>query len=476
MIRHGLTLAGRHKQSSAITSLNLNGWSASPLSTGDDRSSNRNATAYPTLTRYGKHQSRAYSSTPPTAKWWPFGGNAQLPAAGPEETSTPPSTTDLNSFSSGFDTTTVEPAPTELTPLDATSTVPVDTAIDNSLSVVLAEASTSDIATTLLTSADFHPSWSYPPDQVIVAITSIHETTGLSYGLSILTFTLGIRTLMLPIFIKSQRNTSRMAHMKPEMDVMNERMKKLGSNLDQSQKLQMASEMNALFAKYDCHPIKAMALPLLQMPVFMSVFFGLKQMPDYYSHELSTGGMGWFVDLSATDPYHVLPFLCAGTFVGIIELGKTQMLQNPSGKTMLTAFRCMGALSVPFTMMFPTALFCYWLPNNMISLAQTAAFQVPSVRSSLGIWDLPKPVPRPVDNSPPGTWMEEIKKAFNIAQKKVETMEERNRRIDTQATETQFLKEVRSNSTQAEGQVRLSPKQIRSKRKLRSKRKGTFKR
>jgi len=150
-----------------------------------------------------------------------------------------------------------------------------------------------------------------------------------------------------------------MAHMKPKMDVMNERMKKLGSSLDQAQKLQMASEMNALFTKYDFHPIKAMALPLLQMPIFMSVFFGLEQMPDYYSHKLSTGNMGWFVNLSATDPYYVLPFLCAGTSVGIIDLGKTQMLQNPSGKTMLTTFRAMGALSMPFTMMFPTAL----LPN-----------------------------------------------------------------------------------------------------------------
>jgi membrane protein insertase Oxa1/YidC/SpoIIIJ len=53
-------------------------------------------------------------------------------------------------------------------------------------------------------------------------------------------------------------------------------------------------------------------------PAFMSFFFGIKQMSSAYP-SVSTGGMWWFRDLAAPDPYCVLPIVASFSFLGIME-------------------------------------------------------------------------------------------------------------------------------------------------------------
>lgn len=199
---------------------------------------------------------------------------------------------------------------------------------------------------------------------------------------------------MLPIFIKAQQNSSRMAHVKPEMDVLKAKIDRTDAKDLQLQQ-QQAQEMRDLFRKYDVNPLKALALPFVQMPIFMSMFFALKKMPEFFPTELSTGGILWFTDLTAPDPYYALPILSGVTFLAMMEMGKKQMTASApeQGQMMLNFMRGMAVMIVPISMYFPTAVLCYWTANNSFSFAQSAAFQNPSIRKSLGIWDLPKPVP-----------------------------------------------------------------------------------
>ena len=64
-----------------------------------------------------------------------------------------------------------------------------------------------------------------------------------------------------------------------------------------------------LFKKHDVHPLRAMKVPLVQFPVFLSMFYGLRRLAEAPLPQFLEGGFSWVTDLTATDPYLILPAL-----------------------------------------------------------------------------------------------------------------------------------------------------------------------
>lgn len=274
----------------------------------------------------------------------------------------------------------------------------VTTSFDDTMNKLFADQEMSNAvidAATSSTPQGWDPHWYNLADQAIHLINSFHEASGLNYAYSIIGITAIARVFLFPVFVKAQRTQSRMAHMAPELQSIKARIDKLGSDVDRETQLKYGLQMKALFKKYDCNPLAAMALPMVQAPFFMSMFFGLRKMPDFFPEELSTGGIFWFTDLTMTDPYYILPSFSALTFFIMIEMGKGQMMAtNPAqGEMMVNIFRGMSIIMFPIAINFPTALLCYWVTNNTITLIQSVMFHNPTIRRKLGIWDPPKPVP-----------------------------------------------------------------------------------
>mmetsp|Transcript_26762 Transcript_26762/g.37615 ORF Transcript_26762/g.37615 Transcript_26762/m.37615 type:complete len:462 (+) Transcript_26762:272-1657(+) len=324
----------------------------------------------------------------------------------------------LRSFSSSTTTTTnnnntsaallniakCEEAPSQTTTTTTTATTTTNS-FDDTMTKIFQDEKTSQALsnatdTTAATVGDaaplvFDPTWWNFADQAIRAVNTIHEMTDLPVSLSIVGATCAIRVILLPLFVKSQQNTARMAHMQPEMQQLKAEMDKLGPNPDQQTQVKLGLQMRALFQKYDCNPMRALMLPLVQAPMFMGMFFGLRKMPDYFPTELAEGGILWFPDLTVTDPLYILPMGSALSFLLMIELGKEQMMaSNPQqGLIMMNVFRGMSLMMIPVATTLSSAVLCYWVTNNSISLAQSMAFRNKSVRQVLNIWDPPKPVP-----------------------------------------------------------------------------------
>ena len=113
-------------------------------------------------------------------------------------------------------------------------------------------------------------------------------------------------------------------------------------------------QMGALLAKHDVKPYLIFMFPLAQLPVFMSMFFGLRRAAESFPVETATGGMLWFPDLSVADPTYALPLLTSGLFLVMIEVGADGMnasANKDQAKTMKNVMRGMGVrsgvLSVP---------------------------------------------------------------------------------------------------------------------------------
>jgi YidC/Oxa1 family membrane protein insertase len=253
-----------------------------------------------------------------------------------------------------------------------------------------------DAASTAASSAAWEPVWYNFADQAVVAVNALHNLTGLEYGWSIVGVTLLFRAALFPLMISARVSSSRMAHLRPELDQMKARFDALGTPSRQEQ-LQFAETMKALFRKYEVKPMRALVLPIVQIPIFMGMFFGMRKMPSLFPDELSTGGMFWFPDLTVPDPTYILPVGASLSFLVLLEVDKHQMKAAGSGiassDVMLNVMRLLTLAMVPVAIYFESAVLCYWASNNSITLAQSLLLKSPAIRSRLGIWEPPKPVP-----------------------------------------------------------------------------------
>jgi len=56
------------------------------------------------------------------------------------------------------------------------------------------------------------------------------------------------------------------------------------------------------------------------MPIFLSVFIGLRQMANLPVESMKTGGTAWFTDLTVPDPYYLLPLVTMTMLYASIEV------------------------------------------------------------------------------------------------------------------------------------------------------------
>jgi YidC/Oxa1 family membrane protein insertase len=219
--------------------------------------------------------------------------------------------------------------------------------VDDTLERLFAENQQQDlqIADALTTAmANWEPTWYNVADQAVVAVKAFHDLMGIEYGWSIVGVTILIRLGLFPLMIQSQRTSSRMAHIQPELNQMKDRYEAIGTPSRQEQ-VQFATKIKALFARYEVKPSRAFIAPVMQIPLFMGMFFGLRKMPNIYPDELATGGMFWFENLNNPDPLYILPVLSGLTFFAVIELGKNDMAATMSpqqGQIIVNVFRFMS--------------------------------------------------------------------------------------------------------------------------------------
>lgn len=187
----------------------------------------------------------------------------------------------------------------------------------------------------------------HPFDLVCVMLDNIHLTLDVPYWQSIVLATIGLRLITLPIGIKSMQNSSRLAALRPHMAKLSENAKK-----DSNHQARYTTELYALWKKYKVNPLKAAVLPFVQLPIFISVFFGIKQMGTFCP-EFSSGGTLWFTDLAAADPMVVLPIVNAASFLLMFEMN-SDGFQTEDNNTFKFVMRGLSLIMVPLTYSLPS--------------------------------------------------------------------------------------------------------------------------
>ncbi|KAI5609892.1 mitochondrial inner membrane protein OXA1L [Silurus asotus] len=254
----------------------------------------------------------------------------------------------------------------------------------------------------------------------------MHVSIGLPWWGAIVAGTIIARCAVFPVIVKGQREAAKLNNVLPEMTKLTNRMNEAKQSGNKFEFSKAYSDMMLFQKNKDVNPLRGFLVPLVQAPVFISFFIALRKMAYAPVPSMQTGGVGWFPDLTAADPYYILPLAVTGTMFAILELGAESGVDNPNLKAMKTVFRIMPFIILPMTINFPTAVFTYWMTSNLFSLGQVALLRHPAVREKLNI---PARITHPPSALPPNEgFVDNLKKGWKNAQL-AHQLQERERRI-----------------------------------------------
>lgn len=174
-----------------------------------------------------------------------------------------------------------------------------------------------------------------------------------NWGVAIILLTILIKAAFFRLSASSYRSMAQMRELAPRLQAMKE---KFG---DDRQKMQMA--MMELYKKEKINPMGGCLPILIQIPVFIALYWVLLG-----SVELRHAPFfGWITDLSAIDPYYILPVLMGATM--IIQ---TRLNPKPTDPLQAKIMTWMPVIFSVFFFFFPAGLVLYWLVNNVLSIWQ----------------------------------------------------------------------------------------------------------
>ncbi|MDH5601751.1 MAG: membrane protein insertase YidC [Gammaproteobacteria bacterium] len=183
-------------------------------------------------------------------------------------------------------------------------------------------------------------------------MTKIHNFVG-NWGWTIILLTILIKLVFYKLSEASYKSMANMRKVQPRLMALKERFG------DDRQKMNQA--MMKMYKEEKINPLGGCLPILVQIPVFIALYWVLLESVELRQADWIL----WFTDLSAKDPYFVLPLI----------MGVSMFIQqklNPAPMDPMQA-KIMGALPWVFTVFFaffPSGLVLYWVVNNILSIAQ----------------------------------------------------------------------------------------------------------
>jgi YidC/Oxa1 family membrane protein insertase len=183
-------------------------------------------------------------------------------------------------------------------------------------------------------------------------LTRLHELIG-NWGFSIVALVVLLKIAFFWLNASAYRSMAKMKAINPKVMEMRERLK------DKPQ--QMQQEMMRIYREEKVNPIGGCLPIVAQMPFFIALYWVLLSSVEMRN----APWIGWITDLSAKDPFFILPLLMTATSL-------LQTWLNPTPPDPVQA-KMMWIMPLVFSVMFfvfPAGLVLYWLTNNILSIAQ----------------------------------------------------------------------------------------------------------
>ncbi|MGY0617416.1 membrane protein insertase YidC [Vibrio sp. FJH11] len=175
-----------------------------------------------------------------------------------------------------------------------------------------------------------------------------------NWGVAIILLTFVVRGAMYPLTKAQYTSMAKMRMLQPKLQAMRER---IGDD-----RQRMSQEMMELYKKEKVNPLGGCLPLVLQMPIFISLYWALMESVELRHSPF----FGWIHDLSAQDPYYILPLLMGASMFMIQKMSPTTVT-DPMQQKIMTFMPVMFTF---FFLFFPSGLVLYWLVSNIVTLIQ----------------------------------------------------------------------------------------------------------
>jgi len=175
-----------------------------------------------------------------------------------------------------------------------------------------------------------------------------------NWGWAIILLTIIIKSAFYPLNHASARSMAKMKVIGPKMKALQERYA--------NDKQQLQIKMMEMYKEEKINPLGGCLPILVQIPVFIALYWVLLSAVELRH----APWIGWIHDLSAPDPWYVLPVIYAVTAYLQVRLSPTPISDPVQAKVM-------QIMPIAFSVMFlffPSGLVLYWLVNNTIQIFQ----------------------------------------------------------------------------------------------------------
>ncbi|AMM26723.1 membrane protein insertase YidC [Variovorax sp. PAMC 28711] len=183
-------------------------------------------------------------------------------------------------------------------------------------------------------------------------LNQLHNILG-NWGWSIVALVVLLKAAFYWLNAKAYASMAKMKGISPRITEMRERLK------DKPQEMQQ--EMMRIYKEEKVNPMGGCFPIVIQIPVFIALYWVLLSSVEMRH----APWIGWIHDLSAPDPWFILPVVMTAT-----SLFQTWL--NPTPPDPMQA-KLMWIMPLAFSVMFlffPAGLVLYWITNNTLSIAQ----------------------------------------------------------------------------------------------------------
>ncbi len=195
---------------------------------------------------------------------------------------------------------------------------------------------------------------------LFLALRYIYDHWIQNYGWAIVLLTVCINLALFPLKWKGIRSAQEMQKIAPQVKSIQERYKQYKFNDPRKQR--MNQEIMKLYKEHGVNPVGGCLPMLFQMP-FLYGFYRVLDLSIELRH---APWILWVKDLSAPDPYYVLPIVMTATMFILQKMTPVATTDPAQQRMMMMMPLIFGFMFLKFA----CGLVLYWLAGNVVGIAQ----------------------------------------------------------------------------------------------------------
>ena len=183
-----------------------------------------------------------------------------------------------------------------------------------------------------------------------------------NWGWAIVVLTLVANMLFFPLRISGYKTQMKMQRVGPEIKAIQEKYKKY--KINDPRKAEMNQEVMAVYSREGINPMSSCLQGVVQMPIW----FGLNRALNSAIEMRHAPWFWWIKDLSARDPYYVLPVIMAGAMY--LQTRMTPVATTDPQQQMMMKFMPLSFAAMFFILPFSSGLAVYIMTSSLVGVAQ----------------------------------------------------------------------------------------------------------